>query len=55
MCDIGYCKSEFVKKVNRGKCFFISRHMVICLAREKLTYKVTSDQDSSDVSGIYIY
>lgn len=38
ICDDGFCKAEFLKKVSEGKGFFISRHIVVCPAHGNLSF-----------------
>lgn len=51
ICDNGYCKSEFIRKVQDGKGFFVSRHLIVCPAHPNLTFDCmeiglqTNDQD----------
>ena len=39
ICDSGYCKSDFTKKVQNGSGFFVTRHTVICPTHTNITYK----------------
>lgn len=51
ICDSGFCKSEFVRKVLEGNGFFISRHDIVCHAHPNLTFEVfkTCDHTAADI------
>ena len=49
LCDNGYCKSEFLRKVAEGTgFFFVSRHIVVCPAHPNLTYKTIEACDQNN-------
>ena len=40
ICDGVYCKSEFDRKVAKGKGFYILRHIIVCHAHPNLTFDI---------------
>lgn len=38
ICDSVFCKSDFTRKVNEGKGFFISRHIIVCPVHLNLSF-----------------
>lgn len=45
LCDSPYCKSDFARKVNKGKGFFITNTLVVC-AEHNITYNSKHEQDT---------
>lgn len=39
ICDSGYCKSEFARKVQEKKGFFVSRHLIVCPEHTNITFR----------------
>ena len=48
LCDNGFCKSEFKRKVKKDKGFFVSRHLVVCPAHPIISYNMISPHDPND-------
>lgn len=47
LCDVPYCKSCFVRKVNKGKGFFVTNTLVVC-PEHSLSYNDKHVQDVDD-------
>lgn len=54
LCDNGYCKSEFNRKVAEGKGFYVSRHIVMCPAHANITFNTIETCDSTKESDCLI-
>lgn len=53
LCDGGFCKSEFSRRVlNEGRGFFVSRHLVVCAAHVNITYDVLQECDNSGITDV---
>ena len=50
ICDNGNCKSEFVRRVNEGHGFFVTRHLVICPAHSSITYDIINRSDTENIT-----
>ena len=50
LCDGGFCKSEIIRRVEIGKGFFISQHLVVCPAHPDITFDIFDNIDeNSDI------
>ena len=52
ICDIGICKSEFIRKVENGQGFFVTRHTVVCHAHSTLTLGDLQASDNSNLTDL---
>lgn len=47
LCDLPYCRSDFVRKSNKGKGFFVTNTCIIC-PEHAITYNAKHVQDTLD-------